>query len=190
VPLAGGRKATALEIQRFYFEACRRFLARRASAPEEARDVLRRWEIALDALGDDPQSLVGTLDWVTKRFILAKSGKGAAWDVCKKIDIRYHELSPQGYFQRLKATGVVNELVSQAEIDHARRNPPANTPAAVRGRYIREFSDDEHGMSANWQAVFLGHGREVKVVRLDRYQQKSDDSASAAKKRERGDKYN
>jgi proteasome accessory factor A len=190
VPLAGGKKATALEIQRFYFEACRRFLARRPAAPDEAREVLRRWEIALDALGDNPQSLVGTLDWVTKRFILAKSGKGAAWDVCKKIDIRYHELSPQGYFQRLKATGVVNELVSQSEVDHARRNPPANTPAAVRGRYIREFSDDEHGMSANWQAVFLGQGREVKVVRLDRYQQKVNDGTASSKRRERGDKFN
>src|SRR5205823_1834363 len=86
VPLSGGRKATALEIQRFYFEACRRFLDRRPSVPAEARDVLRRWELVLEALGDNPQSLVGTLDWVTKRFILAKSGKGASWEICKKID--------------------------------------------------------------------------------------------------------
>jgi hypothetical protein len=190
ISFTGGRQATALEIQRFYFEACRRFLSRRMSAPDEAREVLRRWELVLDALADNPQSLVGTLDWVTKRFILAKSGKGAAWEACKKIDIRYHELSPQGYFQRLKGTGVVGEIVSQAEIDHARRNPPAGTPAAVRGHYIREFSDDEQGMSANWQAVFLGHGREIKVVRLDRYQQKPGDTAAMSKRRQRGDKFN
>jgi proteasome accessory factor A len=189
IPLMGGRKATALEIQRFYCEACRRFLDRQAAVPDEAREVLRRWELVLEALNDNPQSLVGTLDWVTKRFILAKSGQGASWEACKKIDIRYHELSPQGYFQRLKASGVVGELVSQAEIDHARRNPPANTPAAVRGRYIREFCDDEQGMSANWQAVFLGSGREVKVVRLDRYQQKAGEGPTVSKRRERGDKY-
>lgn len=186
IPLAGGSKASALEIQRFYLEACRRFLNRQATPPLEAREVLHRWEMVLDALADDPQSLVGTLDWVTKRFILAKSGKGAAWEVCKKIDIRYHELSPQGYFQRLRATGVVNDLVSAAEIEHARRNPPAGTPAAVRGRYIREFSDDEQGMSANWQAVFIGQGRDVKVVRLDRFLQANADQGASAKKRQRG----
>ncbi len=169
ISLAGGRSATALEIQRFYWEACRRFLDRRASAPPEARDVLRRWKVVLDALGEDPQSLVGSLDWVTKRFVLDKSARGASWEARKKIDIRYHELSAQGYFQRLRATGIVSELLDQSEIDHARRNPPMGTPAAVRGRYIREFSDDEDSITANWQAVFINHGGEMKTVRLDRF---------------------
>lgn len=170
VPLTNGRLATAMEIQRFYLEACRRFLDRRPEAPIEARHVLHRWELALDALADDPQSLVGTLDWVTKRFVLDKSGRGASWQARKKIDIRYHELSPQGYFQRLKTTGIIGELLDPAEIAHARRNPPAGTPAAVRGRYIREFAADDEEVAANWHSVFLGHGRDAKVVRLDRFQ--------------------
>ena len=169
IPLAGGRWATALEVQRFYLEACRRFLERRPEAPAETYEVIRRWELALDALADDPQSLVGSLDWVTKRFVLDKSARGASWEARKKIDIRYHELSPHGYFQRLRATGIVSELLDQAEIDHARRNPPAGTPAAIRGRYIREFTDDDDSVSANWQAVYIGGSRDSKVVRLDRY---------------------
>lgn len=169
VSLAGGGAATGLEIQRFYLEACRRFVADRPEAPREAHDVIRRWEIALDALADDPQSLVGSIDWVTKRFVLDKSARGASWEARKKIDIRYHELSPQGYFQRLRATGIVSELIDENEIDHARRNPPAGTPAAVRGRYIREFADGDDTVSANWHAVYLGQGRDYKVVRLDRY---------------------
>lgn len=169
VELMGGRRATALDIQRYYFQACRRFLERRPDAPAEARDILRRWEAALDLLTDDPASLAGSLDWVTKRFVLDKAARGATWEARKKIDIRYHELSPQGYFQRLRATGIVNELIERAEIDHARRNPPPGSPAAVRGRYIREFASDDEAISANWQAVFLGHGRDVRVVNLDRY---------------------
>jgi hypothetical protein len=182
IPLRGGRTASAIEIQRFYLEACRRFLARRPGAPMEARDVLHRWELALDALADDPQSLVGTLDWVTKRFVLDKAGRGASWEARKKIDIRYHELSPQGYFQRLRTTGIVLELLGPAEIDHARRNPPAGTPASVRGRYIREFAADDEEVAANWHAVFLGHGRECKVVRLDRYHLPPAEQAAARKK--------
>jgi proteasome accessory factor A len=182
IPLTGGRWATALELQRFYLEAGRRFLDRRPDAPAEAREIVRRWDVALDLLADDPQSLVGSLDWVTKRFVLDKSARGASWEARKKIDIRYHELSPQGYFQRLRATGIVNDILDQSEIDHARRNPPAGTPAAVRGRYIREFSDDDDAISANWQAVFLGHGRDVKTVRLDRFHLGSADQISARKK--------
>ena len=182
IPLAGGRWATALEIQRFYLEACRRFLDRRPDAPQEARDVVRRWELALDALADDPQSLVGSLDWVTKRFVLDKTARGASWEARKKIDIRYHELSPQGYFQRLRASGIVSDLIDQSEIEHARRNPPAGTPAAIRGRYIREFTDDEDSISANWQAVFIGGSRDTKVIRLDRFQFGPGDQISSRRK--------
>lgn len=169
IVFTGGGSCTALELQRFYLEACRQFLDRRPDAPAEARDVLHRWEAALDGLDDDPQKLVGTLDWPTKQFVLDKAGRGASWEARKKIDLRYHELSPEGYFQRLKATGLVVDLLDRSEIDHARRNPPAGTPAAVRGRYIREFAGDEDEITANWHAVYLGRGSGAKVVRLDRY---------------------
>jgi Pup amidohydrolase len=179
IPLSGGRRATALEVQRFYLESCRRFLNRRPEAPQEARDVLRRWELVLDSLGDDPQSLVGTLDWVTKQFVLDKSARGVSWEARKKIDIRYHELSPQGYFQRLKTTGIVVDLLTPDEIEHARRNPHADTPAAVRGRYIREFAADGEEIAANWQAVYLGHGRDCRVVWLDRFRRRPADAITS-----------
>lgn len=183
LPLAGGGTRTAIELQRFYLEACRQFLSRRSDVPPEARDVLRRWEAALDALAEEPASLIGTLDWVTKRFVLEKAGRGASWEAKKKIDIRYHELSPQGYFQRLRTTGIVSDLLDTAEIEHARRNPPPGTPAAVRGRYIREFADDEDEITANWQAVYLGRAHGSRVVRLDRYATRSRANVAASKRR-------
>jgi proteasome accessory factor A len=186
VPLSGGRQATALELQRFYLEACRRYLDRRPDAPLEAREILHRWEVVLDGLADDPQSLVGTLDWVTKHFVLDKAGRNASWNVRKKIDIRYHELSPQGYYQRLRATGIVRELLDRPEIDHARRNPPAGTPAAVRGRYIREFALEGDDVTANWQAVYLNSkDGERRVVRLDSFQSGTAESSSAARRKSR-----
>ena len=184
VPLSGGRQASALELQRFYLEACRRFLDRQPDPPLEAREILHRWELALDALADDPQSLVGTLDWVTKQFVLDKSGRNASWTVRKKIDIRYHELSPQGYYQRLRTTGIVRELLDRTEIDHARRNPPAGTPAAVRGRYIREFALEGDDVSANWRAVYLKtQDGERRVIRLDSFQSPAGESATATRRK-------
>ena len=169
IPLRGGQSCTALELQRFYLEACRRFLDRRPEAPREAREVLRRWEATLDALQDDPESLVGSLDWITKRFVLQTAGRDARWETRKKIDLRYHELSPQGYFQQLHAAGVTEQILEPGEIEVARRNPPIGTPASARGRYIREFACGDEPISANWRAVFIGQGRQAKVIRLSDY---------------------
>jgi hypothetical protein len=182
VELAGGLKVTALEIQRFYLEACHRFLSRRPDAPAEARELLRFWEQTLDALSTDPQQLVGTLDWVTKRMLLDRAGRGAGWEVRKKIDLRYHELSADGYFQQLRRAGVVRGLVSEAEIAHARRNPPSGTPALVRGRYIREFATDDAPIAVHWDAIYLGQGPDQRVVRLDRL---ADPNCSSAASRNR-----
>ncbi len=170
VPLSGGKQATALQLQRFYLEACRRFLDRCPSAPEEARAVLELWEETLDALADDPQSLVGTLDWITKRWVLDKAGSDAPWQVRKKIDLKYHELSAQGYFERLRQAEAIKSVLSDDDIEHARRNPPSGTPATVRGRYIREFAGGSEPVSANWQAVYIGSGRGTKVIRLADFQ--------------------
>jgi hypothetical protein len=169
LPLGDGQSCSALELQRFYLEACRRFLERRPEAPREAREVLRRWEATLDALQDDPESLVGSLDWVTKRFVLQTAGRDATWQMRKKIDLRYHELSPQGYFQQLNAAGVAEHILEPSEIELARRNPPVGTPASARGRYIREFACGDEPVSANWKCVFIGQGRKAKVIRLGDY---------------------
>jgi proteasome accessory factor A len=188
IPLVGGRFASALEIQRFYLSAARRFLDRRPGAPLEAREIIRRWEDALDGLADDPSALIGVLDWVTKRFLLDKAGRGSTWPARKKIDIRYHELSPDGYFQRLRRTGIIQTLLDRRDIDHARRNPPAGTPAAIRGRYIREFATDDEDVSASWQAVFLGTGREARVIRLDRYAAPPPVGSHVRRKSKKGDR--
>jgi proteasome accessory factor A len=169
VPLKTGGQCSALQLQRFYLEACRRFVARRADATAEARDLLQRWEDTLDALEDDADSLVGSLDWVTKRYILETAGRDLRWQARKKIDLRYHELSPQGYFQRLKSAGATKAILEPLEIEMARRNAPANTPASARGRYIREFACSDEPIAANWRAVFIGQGRRAKVIHLAQY---------------------
>lgn len=169
VQLAGGRRCTALQLQRFYLDACRRFLGDQAHPPAEACELLEHWEETLDALEEAPQSLVGSLDWVTKRWVLEKAGRGAGWSTRKKIDLKYHELSPDGYFERLRGSGVARDLLSTEEIERARRNPPLGTPASVRGRYIREFAGGSELISANWKAVYIGQGRRTKVIHLAGY---------------------
>ncbi len=197
VPLSGGRQWTALQIQRFYLNAVRQFLDRRPDAPEEAHDVFRRWEEVLDALEEaatcpDEQHalshdaagesllaesrpnialepLVGRLDWVTKQFLLDEAGAGAPWEARKKIDLRYHELSGEGYFVQLADAGYATRIVTDEELDRAVRTPPPGTPASARGRYIREFAEGTLPFRVNWNSIVIGRGLKAKIVHLAQF---------------------
>jgi proteasome accessory factor A len=168
VPLAGGGRASALAIQRFYLDACRRFLDRRAAAPAEAHEVLRLWQEVLDALEKDPGRLVGKLDWVTKRYLLAGAGPSAPVEDKRKLDMRYHELSQEGYYLRLEAAGAAPTVVDPADVLQAATTPPEGTPAAVRGRLIRKFAGPSQAVRASWSSVVVPAGSGTQAIRLPR----------------------
>jgi proteasome accessory factor A len=163
----GGRTYTALELQAHYLEACRTYVAALADPPVEAHEVLRRWAQALADLAHHRRRLVGRLDWVTKEFLLAEAGRDAPWAARKKIDLRYHELSPEGFHRRLRDAGHTDVLIGADELDRAARTPPPGTPATTRGRYIREFSTGGGRFVADWHQVVIGRGREKRVIDLE-----------------------
>ena len=92
----------------------------------------------------------------------------------KKIDLRYHELSANGYHQRLAAAGLVEtpggqSWLNEAALERAMRTPPPDSPATMRGHFIREFADGEETLRVNWKRVTIGKGRDRRVIRLRRY---------------------
>lgn len=164
----GEERWSALEIQRFYLDACERFVESRPDAPREARAILRRWGEVLDALEREPASLVGRLDWVTKQLLLNRTAANSNWAAKKKIDIRYHELSPHGYYRMFEGAGLATHLIEVEEIELAKRNPPEGTPAALRSHYIREFSGGDEPLQATWRAIYLGSGWQTRTIPLIR----------------------
>ena len=175
VRTAGGKRMTALEIQRIYLDACRAFVATRPDAPAESHKILRRWAEVLDLLEHDRAKLVGRVDWVTKKFLLDQCGAGADLEARKKIDLRYHELSTEGYFHLLATAGVAEPILSPQELEDALRNPPPGTAAAVRGRYVREFATDPTAR-ASWQCIILGGSSNERRLDLTRHDVAADAS--------------
>lgn len=169
VPLAGGGHMTALQLQWHYVHLCQRFLERHPEAPAEAWEVLDLWGRTLGALQYDRASLVGTVDWVTKQFLLEAAAPDLSWVERKKIDIRYHELSDEGYFQRLLRTGLCPAVVDAQQVARAVRAAPPDSPATTRGHYIREFAGGDEPVCANWKRVVIGRGRRAHVIQLRRY---------------------
>jgi proteasome accessory factor A len=172
VALRGRPAASALEIQHYYYRACRAFVARQADAPDEAWEILALWKQTLDRLeemagtGRAPDSLIGTLDWVTKRHLVEQAVGDGTWRERKKVDIRYHELSGEGYFEMLRRVGATARIVSDDELERAQRIPPPNSPATARGHFIREFSHGDQPLTVNWHSVRIGSGRKARVVSL------------------------
>lgn len=182
---------SGLDIQRRYFQACRRFVsAQSLPADHEAHQVLERWEQALEALAAfrssavDPRPALGHIDWLTKKWMLdhledqqpamlpqpaAVSGQSLLaqrtqrWAARKKIDIRYHELSEDGYFARLRCSAPELCLVDPAGIEFALRLPPSGSPASRRGQLIREFAGGAESLAVDWSHVVIGTGRERRV---------------------------
>ncbi len=164
IEIRGGGAMTALEIQRFYLRRARRYLGASAATSLEAEEVVRRWGEVLDDLEAGAMDrLVGTLDWVTKRFLLEGSGRDAGEAVLKTLDLRYHELG-DGYFARLEGAGEAETLVEETEIRRAVEEPPANTPAFLRGRLIRHQAGGPLPITVSWDSAYVGRVLRGKVL--------------------------
>ncbi len=163
VLLRDGRTATAVEIQWHYLEQAKKYAEERG-APSWAEDVVGWWERVLTALEDDPMSLDGIVDWVSKYRLLCRyvDRDGLGWDdnKLKLIDVQYHDVrQDKGLYNRLVATGRVERLVSESEVQHAMTNPPDDTRAYFRGRCLDKYRDQV--AAAGWDSIIFDVGRDT-----------------------------
>jgi len=154
VPLANGRSATALEIQQYYLDSARAYFDDRG---EEEEQILERWSQVLSELAREPRLTVGKLDWVTKKDLLENQlPQGTGWDDprLKALDFQYHSLrSKSSIYGMLAATGLINRLLRDEEIEAALRKPPKATRARVRSAVI-EYG----GSPRDWTECAISDG--------------------------------
>jgi hypothetical protein len=184
--LVDGARAGALEIQRRYLAAVREALDARGDAmPLWKARVLRDWEETLDALERAPESLDDRLDWMAKRKLLLREvpdrrdrealrARGAQVtrdgelgsdadrylrDLAfraRRVDFRYHELSPRGGYRRLERDGEIRRLCDRAGVERARREPPDDTRAWARGQAIKWAHANARSGGVAWHRARLG----------------------------------
>jgi proteasome accessory factor A len=76
------------------------------------------------------------------------------------IDLQYHDVRrDRGLYHRLAATGKVERIVSDEEIERAVLEPPEDTRAYFRGRCISKFPDAI--AAASWDSIIFDAGREA-----------------------------
>ncbi len=163
IPLADGRRLTAIQLQWEYFENARKFVERFDDTPEN-HEVLARWESVLGTLETDPFSLHGQLDWVAKYRLAAayRERDALAWSDAKlrAIDLQYHDVRrDRGLYHRLASSGKVERLVTDAEVDEAIMEPPVDTRAYFRGRCISRYP--EAIAAASWDSLIVDTGADA-----------------------------
>ena len=160
VALADGRRLSAVQLQWEYFEYAKKYVEREDDTPEN-REVLDRWESVLTALETEPLSLHRELDWVAKYRLLHafRERDGLAWadPKLRAIDLQYHDVRRvKGLHHRLEASGKVERLTTDAEVERAVMEPPEDTRAYFRGRCIAMYPDAI--AAASWDSLIVDTG--------------------------------
>lgn len=168
VEVVGGPPMTALELQREYLRRARAFVRSSPSPSMEAHQIVTLWDQALSDLEADPGRLVGTLDWVSKRYLIEACAADERSAVQKKIDLAYHELGT-GYFARMEQAGLARRFITDAEALEACTSPPASTPARLRGELIRSLGTTGLPIRVSWDSVRIGGRLRGKVIHLRDY---------------------
>jgi proteasome accessory factor A len=163
VTMAGGRTITALDLQWEYLDHAKTYVKEHDATPTNA-DVLGRWESTLTALEEDPMTLAKQLDWVAKRKLLQAyiDRDGIAWDDHKLalVGLQYHDVRrDKGLYHKLVASGKMERLVTEAEVQAAVNGPPEDTRAYFRGECIRRFP--EAITAASWDSIIFDTGADA-----------------------------
>ena len=171
VPLKDGRDLTGLQLQRAYLKLGREFVGPRPD--RETAEVIEMWQDTLDRLESDPMQCADRLDWVAKLRLLNsfRDRDSLSWSDAKLqlIDLQYHDIRPEkGLYHRLVKAGKMARLLSDAEIERAMHEPPADTRAYFRGRCLSQYPDNV--AAASWDSVIFdlpGHDSLQRVPTLD-----------------------
>jgi Pup amidohydrolase len=163
VRLADGRLLTPIQLQWEYLERAKKYVEQEDTTADN-QDVVERWEGVLSALEDDPMQLHRELDWVAKYRLLEAYRERDRLDWAnpklRLIDLQYHDVRrDRGLYHRLAATGKVERIVSDEEIERAVLEPPEDTRAYFRGRCISKFPDAI--AAASWDSMIFDAGREA-----------------------------
>ncbi|HET9258383.1 MAG TPA: Pup--protein ligase [Pseudonocardiaceae bacterium] len=164
VRLAGGREASALDIQREYYARAVDHIARRGSDPLTER-VMELWDRTLGAVERQDLSLIDReIDWAIKHRLLERYRAKHRMDLSNprvaQIDLAYHDIRRgRGLFDLLQRKALVDRVTDDGEIEAAKDTPPATTRAKLRGDFIaaaqaagRDFTVDWVHLKLNDQA--------------------------------------
>ena len=173
--LANGREASALEIQREYFDQGTRLRRpARASTTGIVKQVLDLWERTLHAVETGDLDLVATRDRLgdqapADRALPGQARPGAVVRRGSRRSTSPTTTSPRerGLYYLLQKRGQVERVASDLEIFEAKSVPPQTTRARLRGEFIRRAQEQRRDFTVDWVHLKLNDQAQRTVLCKD-----------------------
>ncbi|MBS1838036.1 MAG: Pup--protein ligase, partial [Actinobacteria bacterium] len=171
VRLANGREASALDIQSEYLNRALRYADNHDLNPQE-KQALDMWEHVVTGLQRDPLSLDREIDWVTKHNLIEayrhRHDLPMSHPRVALVDLQYHDISRgRSVFYKLQRAGLVERIVTDADIDEAVDTPPQTTRARLRGEFIRRAKERKRDYTVDWVHLKLNDQAQRTVLCKD-----------------------
>ena len=172
VRLAGGREASALDIQREYHARAVEHLVNRTPDPTMTK-VVELWGRTLDAVESGKPALVDTeIDWAIKQKLFQryqdKHGMDLSDPRIAQLDLTYHDIRRgRGVFDLLQRKGLAARVTTDEDISIAEQTPPQTTRAKLRGEFISAAQDAGRDFTVDWVHLKLNDQAQRTVLCKD-----------------------
>ncbi|MDT9692884.1 Pup--protein ligase [Streptomyces sp. P9(2023)] len=180
VRLASGREASALEVQREYYEKAADFVDRRGIRTGTVAQVLELWGRTLDAIEAEDLDRIGTeIDWVMKYQLIeryrAKNNMTMSHPRVAQIDLAYHDIHRRrGLYYLLERKGQAARICNDLKIFEGKSVPPQTTRARLRGDFIRRAQEQRRDFTVDWVHLKLNDQAQRTVLCKDPFRSVDD----------------
>ncbi|MET7716338.1 Pup--protein ligase [Streptomyces sp. NPDC005407] len=180
VRLASGREASALEVQREYYEKAVDFVERRGIRTGTVEQVLELWGRTLDAIAAEDLDRIGTeIDWVMKYKLIeryrAKHNMTMSHPRVAQIDLAYHDIHRRrGLYYLLERKGQAARICNDLKIFEGKSVPPQTTRARLRGDFIRRAQEQRRDFTVDWVHLKLNDQAQRTVLCKDPFRSVDD----------------
>ncbi|MFF1304266.1 Pup--protein ligase [Streptomyces sp. NPDC058307] len=180
VRLASGREASALEVQREYYEKAVDFVERRGVRTGTVDQVLELWGRTLDAIEAEDLDRIGTeIDWVMKYKLIeryrAKHNMTMSHPRVAQIDLAYHDIHRRrGLYYILERKGQAARICNDLKIFEGKSVPPQTTRARLRGDFIRRAQEQRRDFTVDWVHLKLNDQAQRTVLCKDPFRSVDD----------------
>ncbi|MEV8451860.1 Pup--protein ligase [Streptomyces sp. NPDC052095] len=180
VRLASGREASAIEVQREYYEKAVDFVDRRGIRTGTVAQVLELWGRTLDAVEEEDLDRIETeIDWVMKYKLIeryrAKHNMTMSHPRVAQIDLAYHDIHRRrGLYYLLERKGQAARVCNDLKIFEGKSVPPQTTRARLRGDFIRRAQEQRRDFTVDWVHLKLNDQAQRTVLCKDPFRSVDD----------------
>jgi proteasome accessory factor A len=172
VALRDGREVSGTDIVEAYLDCVETYQADDAGPHPTDAAVLDLWRRAVGALrSGNLAQIERELDWAIKKRLIERyrerTGASLLDPRVARLELAYHDIGPDGLLQRLEESGAAVKVVTEEQVRAAIVQPPANTRAALRGRFIAAARTAGTDYSVDWVTLKLGEPHRASVDLLD-----------------------